>query len=135
MTEKTLLFTAVYDDVTTAIADLDAVEQAHKDGLIGRYDAAVIDKEEGKPHIAKRADNPDIRVIPEAFGGGALPRKELHRAAQEFAHGEARLIVIGQPPLGQALDSAVTRANKVAKRELDAAADQLSKELSGAFAG
>ena len=133
MTDRSLLYTAVYDDVNTAIADLDAVEQAHGDGLIGAYDAAVIDKEEGRPHIAMREVRPAIRVIPEAIGGGTLPRKELHEAAQELAEGEASLIVVGEPTIGQALDRAVTRANKVDKREFDAAADQLSRELRGAF--
>jgi hypothetical protein len=39
--------------------------------MIGQYDAAVIDKEGGKPHVVKRTDR--IRVIPEWFGGGTLP--------------------------------------------------------------
>jgi hypothetical protein len=43
--------------------------------MIGQYDAAVIDKEDGKPHVLKRMDRPHIRVIPEWFGGGTLPRK------------------------------------------------------------
>jgi hypothetical protein len=49
--------------------------------MIGQYDAAVIDKEDGKPHVVKRMDRPHIRVIPEWFGGGSLPRKELHKGA------------------------------------------------------
>ena len=31
------------------LADLDVIEQLHKDELIGQYDAAVIDQENGKP--------------------------------------------------------------------------------------
>jgi hypothetical protein len=30
-------------------AHLDAIEQLHKDEMIGSYDAAVIDKENGEP--------------------------------------------------------------------------------------
>ena len=52
--------------------------------LAGKFDAAVIDQEDGKPHIAKRLDRPRIREIAEAFGGGALPRKELQDAAGEL---------------------------------------------------
>jgi hypothetical protein len=71
----------VPDGSTEPAPDLDSIEQAHKDEVIGQYDAAVIDKEDGKPHVAKRMDRPHIRVIPEWFGGGTLPRNELHEAA------------------------------------------------------
>ena len=63
----------VPDGSTEPAPDLDAIEQARKDEVIGQYDAAVIDKEDGKPHVAKRMDRPHIRVIPEWFGGGTLP--------------------------------------------------------------
>ena len=36
-----------------ALADLDDIEQLHKDEMIGQYDAAVIDKKDGKPHVVK----------------------------------------------------------------------------------
>jgi hypothetical protein len=77
MAEKKALvvYAAAYDSVGTALADLDAIEQLHKDEMIGQYDAAVIDKEDGKPHVVKRMDRPHIRVIPEWFGGGTLPRQ------------------------------------------------------------
>jgi hypothetical protein len=80
-----------------ALADLAAIEQLHKDQMIGQYDAAVIDKEDGKPHVLKRMDRPHIRVIPEWFGGGALPRKELHEAAEQLTASQAGLI----PPARQ----------------------------------
>jgi len=80
-----LLYTALSNDVPTAVADLDAVEQLHQDEIIGKFDAAVIDQENGNPHIVKRLDRPRVRTIPETFGGGTLPRKELHQAAQEIA--------------------------------------------------
>ena len=97
MAENVVLYTAVYENVTAALDDLDALEQLHEDELVGKYDAAVIDKENGKPHIAKRVDRPRIRAIPEMFGGGTLPRKELKEAAQELTSGQAGLIVVGEP--------------------------------------
>ena len=81
--KKTLVYAAAYKTVEAALADLDAIEQLHKDELIGQYDAAVIDQEHGKPHVVKRMDRSHIRVIPEWFGGGTLPRKELHEAAEQ----------------------------------------------------
>jgi hypothetical protein len=85
--------------VEAALADLDAVEQLHKDEMIGQYDAAVIDKENGKPHVAKRMDRPCIRVIPEWFGRGTLPRKELHEAAEQLTPDQAGLMVVGEPTI------------------------------------
>ena len=57
-----------------ALADLEAIEQLHKDEMIGQYDAAVIDKENGKPHVVKRMDRPHIRVIPSGSGRDAAPQ-------------------------------------------------------------
>jgi hypothetical protein len=74
-----LVHAAAYETVEATRADLDAIEQAHKDEMVGQYDAAVIDKEDGKPHVVKRMDRPDIRVIPEWFGGGTLPRRSSTR--------------------------------------------------------
>ena len=71
-----LLYAVAYETVEAALADMDAVEQLHKDKMIGKFDAAVIDQKDGKPHIVKRMDRSRMRVIPEWFGGGTLPRKE-----------------------------------------------------------
>jgi hypothetical protein len=131
--ENMLLFTAVYDDVSTALADLNTVEQLHEDELVGKFDAAVIDQEDGKPHIVKRLDRPRMRVIPEAFGGGTLPRKELHDAAQELSASQAGLIVIGEPTIEQGLDKAVTGAARVVKRSVDASEDEIASELQEAL--
>ena len=128
-----LLFTAVYDDVSTALSDLSAVEQLHEDELVGKFDAAVIDQEDGRPHIAKRLDRPRIRAIPEAFGGGALPRKELQDAARELTGSQAGLIVVGEPTVEQGLDKAIAGAARVVKRSVDASTDQIASELQEAL--
>jgi hypothetical protein len=125
------LYTAVYESVPRALEDLDVIEQLHKESLIRKYDAAGIDQEQGKPHIVKRMDHLHIRVIPEMFGGGALPRKELKEAAQELTADQAGLIVIGEPTIGQRFDEAVRRAAKIVKRERDATTD--ASELKDAL--
>jgi hypothetical protein len=79
-----LVYAAAYETIEAALADLDAIEQAHKDEMIGQYYAAVIDKEDGKPHVVKQMDRPHVRVIAEWLGGGTLPRKELHEAAEQL---------------------------------------------------
>jgi len=130
-----VVYAAAYDSVEAALADLDAIEQAHKDELIGQYDAAVIDKEDGKPHVVKRMDRPHIRVIPEWFGGGTLPRKDLHEVAQELTANQAGLIAVGEPTIEKALDDALTGAAKVVKRTVDATTDEVTSELKEALKG
>jgi len=122
-------YVAVYDNVSSAVADLDALDALHDSDLIGKYDAAVIDQESGKPHIVKRIDRPRIDVLAELVGKGALPRGELRNAAKELDPGEAALIVVGEPTLGKAFDKAVTRADKVAKESFNASADDLAEAL------
>jgi uncharacterized membrane protein len=126
------VYVGVYDSVDAAKADMDAIEQLHKDDLIGTFDAAVVDQQKGKPHIVKRLDRPMVRVIPEELGFGTLRRKELKEAAAELTADQAGLIVVGQPTLEKGFDKAVTRATKVVKRTLDATADEIADEMKEA---
>ncbi len=133
--KRQVVYAAAYQNVTQALAGLDAIEQLHRDEVIGSYDAAVIDKENGKPHIVKRMDRPRARIIPEAFGAGTLPRKELHEAAEELTAGEAGLIAVGDPTIEKAVDNAIADAAKVAKRFVDASTDEIADELREALKG
>jgi uncharacterized membrane protein len=128
-----VVYGASYQGLSSAEADLDAIEQLHKDKVIGEFDAAVIDKEDGKPHVAKRMDRPGVRVIPEWFGGGTLPRKELHEVAQELTDGQAGLIAVGEPTIEKALDQALRNADKVVKRTVNATTDEITSELQEAL--
>jgi len=132
--KKTLVVcAAAYETVPAALADLDAIEQLHKDELIGQYDAAVIDRENGKPRVVKRMDRPHIRVIPEWFGGGTLPRKELHEAAEELTASRAGLIVVGEPTIEKGLDKALAGAARVVKRAVEATTNEITSELQEAL--
>jgi len=135
MTEQQpmIVYAATYPSVPAAEADLAAVEQLHKDQVIGSFDAAVIDKQDGQPHVVKRMDRPRVRVIPEWFGGGTLPRKELHEVAQVLATGQAGLIAVGEPTIEKALDQALTKADKVVKHSVDATTDEITSELQEAL--
>jgi len=127
--DNMVLYTALYDNVDDALEDLGAIEELHKDSIVGKFDAAVIDRQDGKPHIVKRMDRPWIRVIPEEFGSGTLPGKELKEAAAELSGTQAALIVAGEPTLAKGFDKAVTQADKVIKRTLDATTDEVANEL------
>jgi hypothetical protein len=131
--KQQVVYAAAYADVTQALADLDAIEQLHKDEVIGSFDAAVIDKENGKPHIVKRMDRPRIRIIPEIFGSGTLPRKELHEAAEDLTANQAGLIAVGESTIEKAVDKAIANAAKVTKRYVNAAADEITDELREAL--
>ena len=131
--EYVVVYAAAYPTVAAARAVLDTIQHLHKDEVIGTYDAAVIDKENGKPHVVKRMDRPHTRIIPEWFGGGALTRKELNEAAEELLADEAGLIVVGEASIEPALDKAFTGTAKVVKREMAATIDQITSELQEAF--
>jgi hypothetical protein len=125
-------YVALYGDVESALADFSALGKLREDDLVGKYDAAVIDQESGKPHIVKRVDRPRLEVIPELIGRGVLPRGELDDAAKELDPGEVALVAIGEPTLGKAFDKAVTGANKVAKDAFEVSADDLTDALMNA---
>jgi len=133
--EYVVVYAVAYPTVAAARAVLGTIEHLHKDEVAGKYDAAVVDKENGKPHIVKRMDRPHIRVIPEWFGRGDLPRKELNEAAEELVADEAGLIVVGEATIEPALDKALTGAAKVVKREMAASIEQITSELQEAFKG
>jgi hypothetical protein len=126
------IFTAIYASVEDAEADLDAIENLHKDDFLGVFDAAIVDQKNGKPHIVKRLDRPTVRVIPEELGFGTLSRKELKAAAAELSAGQIGLIVIGQPTLEKGFDIAVTRASKIVKQTVDATTDEIAQEMKEA---
>jgi hypothetical protein len=129
------VFTAVYDSVDDARADLDAIDELHKEDFVGAFDAAVVDQEKGKPHIVKRMDRPVARVIPEVLGFGPLSRKELKEAAAELGANQAGLIVVGLPTFEKGFDKAVTRAKKVLKQTVDATTDEIAKDMKEAAQG
>jgi hypothetical protein len=133
--EYVVVYAAAYPTVAAARAVLDTIQHLPKDEVNGPYDAAVIDKENGKPHVVKRMDLPHDHIIPEWFGGGVLTRKELNEAAEELLADEAGLIVIGEASIEPALDKALTGTAKVVKREIAATIDQITRELQEAFKG
>ena len=128
-----LLYAAAYETVDAALADMDAVEQLHKDKMIGKFDAAVIDQQDGESHIVKRMDRSRMRAIPEMFGGGTLPRKELKEAAEALTGNQAGLIVVAEPTVEKGLEQALTGAAKVVKRSVNATTDEITSELQEAL--
>jgi hypothetical protein len=102
-----VVYAATYGSVSAAQTDLNAIEALHKDKVIGSFDAAVIDHEDGKPPCGQVDGSPGVRVIPEWFGGGTLPRKELYELAGQLTASQAGLIAVGEPTIQKALDKAL----------------------------
>src|SRR5262249_49063868 len=131
--EAVVIYAAEYGTVEAALGDLDGIEQLHKDGLIGEYDAAGIDQGNGKPHVVKRMDRPRVRAIPEWFGGGTLPHKELQDAAKELKANQAALIAVGEPTIERGLDKGLTGAAKLVKRAVEGTADEITSKWQQAL--
>ena len=129
-TDNAVLYSAVYDNVDAARTDLSAFEDLREAEVIGKYDAAIVDKDNGHPQIVKRVDHPAYRVIAEWFGSGPLPRRQLNDVAESLASGEAALIVVGEPTLEKAWDKAVTSTSRIIKHDLNTTIDELAKELA-----
>ena len=130
-----IVYAAAYETVEAALADMNNIESMHEDELVGRYDAAVIDRANyhHKPRIVHRVASSYFRVIPELFGGGALPRKELYEAAEHLKGDQAGLIVVGEPTIERGLDKALTKATKIVKRTVEATTDEITRELQEAL--
>jgi hypothetical protein len=131
--KQMIMFAASYDTVPAALEALDAIEQLHKDKMISTVDAAVLNKENGKPHIVRRMDHPRVHVIPEQMGGGTLPRKELREAAGQLTASKAGLIAVGEPTIEKELNKALKGADKMVKRTVNATADEITSELQQAL--
>jgi uncharacterized membrane protein len=132
--DRLVVHVAAFSSVQDAEQALVTIEQLYKNEAVGTLDAAVIVKENGKPHVVKRMDRPRIRVIPEWFGGGALPRKELREAAEQLTADQAGLLVVSsEPVVEKAVDKAVSGAGKVVKHKVDATIDQITSELQEAL--
>ena len=95
----------------------------------------MIDQQDGESHIVKRMDRSRLRAIPELFGGGTLPRKELKEAAEALTANQAGMIAVGEPTIEKGLDKAFTGAAKTVKRSVDAATDEITSELREALKG
>src|ERR1700759_3836691 len=130
-----VVYAATYGSVSAAETDLGAIEALHQDKVIGAFDAAVIDQEDGKPHVVKRMDRPGVRVIPEWFGGGTRPGKEVQELAGQLPSIKAGLIAVGEPTIEKALEKALTSADKVVKKTVDATADEIASELQESLKG
>jgi uncharacterized membrane protein len=156
------LYAAIYDEIADAEADYEAVFDLHAAGAIGTFDSAVIRKEEdGKVRVTK-TEKPTQHgawtgagvgalvgilfppavigsaIVGAGAGGlighlrGGIPRDDLKDLGEELERGDAALIVLGESKIEEQLEKAVTRANKLIEKQVDADADELKREIDAA---
>ena len=156
------LYAAIYDDITDAEADYEAVFDLHAIGAIGTFDSAVTRKEDdGKVRVTK-TEKPTQHgawtgagvgalvgilfppaligsaVVGATAGGlighlsGGISRGDLKELGDELEAGNAAVIVIGESKIEEQLEKAMTRANKLIEKQADADHDELRRELDAA---
>jgi len=156
------LYAAIYDDMAAAEADYEAVWELHDAGLVGTFDAAMIDKEaDDKVHVRK-AEMP-IRhgawtgiavgalagiLFPPSIIGGAIvggaaggvaghlwrgmSRGDLKDLGEALDEGQAAVIVLGESKIDEQIEKATKRAVKAIEKQIDADAEELKRELEAA---
>ncbi len=155
------LYAAVYSDAPTAEEDYEAIFELHAAGAIGTFDAAVIEKQDGKVRVHK-TEKPTQHgawtgiavgalagilfppsIIGTAIVGGAaggvvghlwkgMSRGDLKDLGEALDEGEAAIIVIGESKIEEQLEKAAKRATRMIEKQLDADAKELEKDLEQA---
>jgi uncharacterized membrane protein len=161
--DSTFIYLATYPNESVALDDYHVVKELHAGGLVGSYDAAVITKDaSGKIHEKKDETStrhgawwgvaagaavglifpPSILGAAAAGGviGGVtghlskgMSRSEAKQLGDFIDPGQAGLVVIGEGKLEEAIQKAVTRAEKETAAELGVSPKDLDKTLQNAI--
>jgi uncharacterized membrane protein len=160
--DSTFVLVATYQDEELARDDYQVVKDAHKAGLVGSYDAAVITKDaagkihENKDETATRhgawwgiAAGAAVGVLfpPAVLGAAAvggviggvsghlakgMSRSDAKELGDYIGPGEAGLVVVGESKVEEAISKAVTRAVKQTARDLDVDPKNIDRTLQEA---
>ncbi len=155
------LYAAVYDEMADAEVDFEAVYELHAAGLVGTFDAAVVEKSDDKVHVHK-TEKPTQHgawtgigvgavvgilfppsIIGTAIAGGVIggvgahlfrgmSRGDLKDLGETLDDGQAAIIVIGESKLEEQMEKATKRAKKRLEKQVDVEADELKREIEQA---
>lgn len=161
-TDDTFIFIATYPDVVAAREDYERVKALHADGLIGSYDAAIVTKDaDGKVHENKDetatrhgawwgiAAGAAVGILfpPAVLGAAAvggviggvsghlakgMSRSGVKELGDFIEPGQAGLVVVGESKVREAVQKAVTRAEKQTAEDLGVDPKDLDKALHDA---
>ena len=160
--DGTFIYVATYPNETAARDDYQVVKGLHASGLVGSYDAAVITKDaDGKVHENKDETAtrhgawwgvaagaaigvlfPPSLIGAAAVGGviggvsGHLARGMSRSDAKELGDfldpGQAGLVVVGESKVEQAIEHAVTKAEKRTAKQLGVKPEEVDSALQEA---
>jgi uncharacterized membrane protein len=156
------VYIASYGSVDDAWLDYDAVKDMHSSGVIGTYDAAVVQKDaDGKVHVNKH-EKPTQKgawtgaavgavvgiLFPPSLIGGALvgaaggglighlwkgmSRSDMKDLGEALDAGTAALVVVGESELAKKIAQATNHAQKTIEKELNVDEKDFDKELEAA---
>ncbi len=158
----TFIYVAAYPDEMAARADYQAIKDLHAAGLVGSYDAAVVTKDtRGKVHenkdetptrhgawwgIAAGAALGAIfppSILATAAAGGVIggvtghlakgmSRDRVKELGDFIEPGQAGLVVVGESKVENAVQGAVTHAEKATAEELGVDPKDLDRALKEA---
>ena len=161
----TFIYVAAYPDEMAARADYQAIKDLHAAGLVGSYDAAVVTKDNrGKVHenkdetptrhgawwgIAAGAALGAIfppSILATAAAGGVIggvtghlakgmSRDRVKELGDFIEPGQAGLVVVGESKVENAVQGAVTHAEKATAEELGLDPKDLDRALQDAVKG
>ncbi len=161
--DDVFVFVGTYPDAESAEADYEVVKDLHSAGVVGTYDAAVVNKDDdGKVHVHKHEKPTQhgawsglavgallgILFPPGILVGGAvgaaagglighlwrgMSRGDLKDLGENLDDGEAALVVIGEDKLEEVLKKELKRAVRTYEKETDADAAELRRELDKAI--
>jgi uncharacterized membrane protein len=152
-------YAATYDNSEDANADLDAFLEIASTGVVGRYDTALLTKDDdGKVHIKKQGTPaksgtwrgalagvlisllfPPSILAGGLLGGaagalagnlwGGLSRGDLKDLGELMDEGESSLVIVGESKLDEYIEKALKRAKKQIKKEINAADKEIETYL------
>ncbi|HZN77463.1 MAG TPA: DUF1269 domain-containing protein [Micromonosporaceae bacterium] len=163
MANDTFIYVATYPDEMAARADYEAIKELHGSGLVGSYDAAVVTKDaKGKVHEKKDetatrhgawwgiaagaavgAIFPPSILVTAAVGGvvggvsghlaKGMSRSRVKELGDLIEPGQAGLVVVGESKVEEAIEQAVTRAEKATAEELGVDSKDIDKVMKDAM--
>jgi uncharacterized membrane protein len=161
-TDSTFVYVATYPNEAAARADYEVIKGLHASGLVGSYDAAVVTKDangkvhENKDETATRhgawwgiaagaalgAVFPPSILASAAVGGviggvsghlaKGMSRSDVKELGDFIDPGHAGLVVVGETKIEEAIQNAVTGAEKETAKEIGVDPKDIDRTLQEA---
>ena len=158
--ENVFVFIGTYASTEAAWEDYDSVKDLHRRGVIGAYDAAIVNKDtDGKVHVRQREKPtekgawtgvaigavvgilfPPALIASAAIGGAlgelaghlwhSMSRSDMKALGEALDAGTASLVVVGKSGLAKKIAQATAHAQMRVEKELKINAQDFEKALA-----